>query len=251
MIWPVYIPSKARSHCPTAKLLISHGVKPSILVEPQDFDKYKAAFVTDDVDIICLKENDKGLVYVRNEIKQYASASKSWYWMMDDDITGLYVASDGKTKKTPAQEVLLKAQSLIEDEPRVAQLALEYQQFSWSAKTDKRFNSYCDVCVAINSVRSSGVNYRSELIGKEDRDFTLQLLSRGWETMRTAKLSFSAPKNGSNAGGLKETFYDLNGREAEASRRMIQAWPGLCSENTKPDGRPDVKIYWSKFKRST
>jgi hypothetical protein len=63
------------------------------------------------------------------------------------------------------------------------------------------------------------------------------------------KYSFSAPKNGSNAGGLKEQ-YAQEGRELEAVRRMATAWGSdICEPIVKADGRHDLRIHWGWFRK--
>jgi hypothetical protein len=83
---------------------------------------------------------------------------------------------------------------------------------------------------------------------KLDRDFTLQVLSLGYDTLRTFKYAFSCPKNGSNAGGL-QGVYQTDGEELRNSQRMCELWGAqVCKLNIKSDGRPDVKINWGYFK---
>lgn len=247
MIWPIYIPSKGRAG--KSKLitqLLDEGFKDvHVFVEKEDVEAYTEAY---DIIPFELAESNQGIAYVRNAILERArDTGLEWYWMFDDDIAGFYVARDGKTIKTSATQVLMQAQALIERQPDVAQAALEYQQFAWSQTNPMKFNSYCDVAVAINSQKLQTISYRGHLNLKEDRDFTLQVLSMGFRTMRCSTLAFSAPKNGSNKGGLYDV-YAQTGREAAASQKMCEVWPGICTPVTKKDGRKDVKINWGFFK---
>jgi hypothetical protein len=77
------------------------------------------------------------------------------------------------------------------------------------------------------------------------KNYVKQVISEGEKTARSTEYAFSVPKNGSNAGGLKETYYDILGREEETVRRMVETWgPQVCTPITKPDGRRDVSINW-------
>jgi hypothetical protein len=156
------------------------------------------------------------------------------------------VASGGKCHRATPADVIERAAERTAAMPDVAQVALEYQQFAWSATKDAR-NSYCDVAVAIHAKRTGRLRYR-EITPKEDRDFTLQVLASGWGTARFSRLAFSCPKNGSNDGGLAP-LYATGGYEEAASRRMVELWGDeVCTFHRKPDGRPDVKINWRFFR---
>ncbi len=250
-LWPILVPSKGRPTCPTSKILSAAGVPHAVVVEPQDNYTYAGQLSTH-AELWQLPENNQGIAYVRNWIKdRMTNLGARWYWMLDDDITQTYLAEEieGLTsrrlvKRDPAL-VLARAQGVFLSVGQVAQGALEYGQFSWSAKKDHAIG-YCDVAVAINTVRSQGARYRAEMNLKEDRDFTLQLLTAGYLTVRASHCAFQAPKNGSNQGGLYDQY--RAGLEEQASRRMEAAWPGICKFQPKKDGRPDVKINWRAFK---
>lgn len=244
-LWPIYVPSKGRPKTSTCRLLRDSHVPYSVVVEPQDFESYRAE--QNHSWILTLPENDKGIAFVRNFIKDSATKEGlKWYWMLDDDITNTFLIDSGKAAKTPIGAVLLTAQKVFARSSLVAQGALEYQQFAWSAKKDHAFG-YCDVAVCINVKKTQNINYRKEMELKEDRDFTLQIFASGKLAMRATHCGFAAPKNGSNAGGLRDEYQKI-GREADASKRMVEAWPGICILHKKSDGRPDVKINWKAFR---
>lgn len=248
MSWPIYIPSKGRAlTMSTPELLKESGVPFKIVVEPQDYDAYKNA--NPETSFMVLAKDNQGIGFVRQSILDWARNSKDdWFWMMDDDITGFFKAVNGRNVKTSIDSILSICELNLERTWFVGQAALEYQQYSWSAKKDYTWNSYCDVCVAINTTITKGIDYRSHMDLKEDRDFTLQILANaGLKTVRFSKFSFSAPKNGSNKGGLYQAYQQTD-RELEAVNRMVKAWPGICSLNIKKDGRTDVKINWKLFK---
>lgn len=241
MLWPIFIPSKGRPDPRTARLLQVANVPFQIVLEKQDLAKYPMYS-----NALILPESNQGIAYVRNFIKERATKDKaSWYWMFDDDISAFGKTVNGKIQRTHPKEILLEAQSLITKTPFVGQAALEYAQFSWAARGDFTFG-YCDVAVAINTRRTRGIKYRSEMNLKEDRDFTLQVASAGNLVMRLTKLNFAAPKNGSNKGGLYDEY--RAGKEKEAVQRMVEAWPGVVTSQVKKDGRFDCKINWKLFR---
>lgn len=250
----VYVPSKGRpDKLRTIESLFRgeqtsrHRVTPILVVEPHEADAYRAGIsgagrAPSEVGVLVLPASNQGITYVRNFILESARLGKQRnFWMLDDDIT----AFTRQGKKANGADVLNEAHALFVGLPHLGQGALEYGQFSWGAKTPLKFDGYCDVAVWISVEKTLNLSYRPHLTLKEDRDFTLQVLAAGWQTARAARLGFNAPKNGSNAGGLKD-LYQEGGRERLATDRMIEAWPGICSLNIKEDGRPDTKIDWKR-----
>lgn len=242
----VFVPSKNRIK--NAKLLfmaVEQDYPLNVVVEPQDFEAYKTAFPT--LRIMSLPENNQGISYVRNWIKSFAkNAGLASYWQLDDDISALSYREGSKLIKDTIERVLTVAQQELEKEG-AALGGLEYGQFAWCATKDFAVNSFCDVAVWVDVQKTSGIEYRPYFEGKEDRDFAMQVIKAGYKTMRFTLGAFNAPKNGSNAGGLKETFYDA-GKEQQCADRMVEYWgENVCQRITKSDGRPDVKIKWDRI----
>lgn len=242
-VFSILIATKGRAgKSATIAALLADGLMPVLFVEPQEAADYQGAYAG--VPLVLLAQDNQGIGYVRQAILEHARATGlGWYWMLDDDITAFYQVVRGRNVKVGARVALRGAQSLFAHLGDVGQAALEYRQFAWSARSLVVFNSYCDVAVCIHTDRTRMIRYRSEVDMKEDRDFTLQVRSMGYRTARVCCYAFAAPKNGSNTGGLYDV-YATDGREAQASRRMAELWPGVCRPIVKPDGRHDVKIDW-------
>lgn len=245
MKWPIFIPSKRRPDSVLINKLLQNSY---VVVEPQDRLLYEAKIGKGR--LVVLPESDRGIGFVRQFILDNARAKGfDWYWMLDDDISGFYFTQDTKLIKVEPDKALCAAETLISKQANIGQAALEYAQFAWSQTKPVKIFGYCDVAVAINTELTQLANYRSEMNLKEDRDFTLQILASGARTMRCAQISFRAPKNGSNKGGLHEV-YAKRGKEEAAVDRMCEAWPGVVSKQVKKDGRIDCKIDWRFFSKA-
>lgn len=243
MTWPVYIPSKGRPGGSTAALLRAAGVAHTLVVEPQEAEAYERADGAHGSHVAVLAEANRGLPYSRNQTMTRArAAGYRWFWMMDDDVTAFYETRAKKNHRVPADVALRGAEALLEP-TSLAQGALEYQQFAWSASRAIAPGSYCDVVVCFNLSRLGERIAFRDLPLKLDRDMTLQILASGRTVGRVTQFSFAAPKNGSNDGGLKPV-YDVAGREQAECEQMARLWPGVCTPVVKPDGRRDVKINW-------
>jgi hypothetical protein len=238
-IYPIYIPSKGRPENTTGQLLTQAELPFTLVVEPQDAPAYLKHW--SEGRLMILPRDNQGIAYVRNQI---IAQNKHWYWMLDDDLTGFFETRNRRNVRITASIALGLAQQITVG-LGATQIALEYQQYAWSARREYVLNGYCDVCVAIDGSKARLFRYRAEANLKEDRDFTLQLLSCGYRTARVSTVSFACPKNGTNKGGLYDQYQA--GIEREAVNTMVRLWPGVCFPQTKPDGRYDVKINWKAF----
>lgn len=246
----IFVPSKGRSEPGLSKTivhLLNEKIEFKLVVEPQEKEAYQKSYP--EANILVLSQSNQGIAFVRNFIlKEARMLQLESFWMLDDDIRGMYKQINGKNQKSDFNTVLREAHLLFLSLPEIAQGALEYQQFSWSAKKDYVMNSYCDVAVWVHVKRTAHLHYRAHVNLKEDRDFTIQILASGFNTARASRLGFSVPKNGSNEGGLQEV-YAQSGREIEAVQRMCALWPEFITLQTKSDGRVDCKINWKHFKK--
>jgi len=224
------------------RLLRDTMVPYTVFVEPQDVDAYAAQRHPMQV----LDADDQGLYYARQKILDYARGRRQeWYWLLDDDINAFFEVVNRRCVKSNALGVLSVASLMFLDEPTVGQAGLEYRQYAWASNADFKLDSYCDVCVAIRS--SVLADYDPEFKLKGDRDFTLQVLSEGYHVMKICRYGFDAAANGSNAGGLQDTY--RAGVEKSMSERLVKKWPRQAKPFTKKDGRPDVRVDWKWFEK--
>lgn len=241
----IFVPSKNRvNNSKLIQLAVEQNIPINVVLEPQDEAMYRDKFP--DLNYLILPKNSGGITYVRNWIKQYTEDNGfETYWQLDDDITSFYHREGTKMIKDTFEVLLLASIGFLEN--GIALGGLEYQQLAWSSTKEYVNNSFCDSCVYVDNVMTKGMRYREYVEGKEDRDFAMQVIKAGQKTARTTLFAFAAPANGSNAGGLKEIFYDL-GKEETCVGRMVELWGNeICVPIVKDSGRKDVKIYWKKI----
>jgi hypothetical protein len=243
-MWPIFVPSKGRVGVGRLlPLLAFERLKVTVVVEPQERGAYAASYPFHQ--LLVLPKNDQGLPYARQFLLDHARRKKlGWYWMLDDDVTGFYETAQGKTQRVLASTALSGAQALRQQRDR--QVSLEYQQFAWRAVQPAVRNGYCDVVVAIDP--SLAIDFDPANVLKVDRDYTMQVIAAGMDTLRVTRFSFSAPKNGSNRGGLFE-MYARQGWERMEVAKLKEKWPWCVEHQTKSDGREDAKIAWKKIRR--
>lgn len=241
----IFIPTKNRVDNSTLlKFADENNQVVNVVLEPQDYENYKIKYP--DFNYLVLPINNGGITYVRNYIKQYTeNNSIDNYWQLDDDLTGLFYREGTKLIRTDFNALKQAQEQFISN--TIALGSLEYRQFAWSANKDMVLNSFCDSCVFVDNTKLFGLRYREYVEGKEDRDFAMQVIKLGQKTGRSTLYAFSAPANGSNAGGLKEIFYDL-GKEKICVQRMVETWgENICIPITKENGRNDIKIMWNNI----
>lgn len=246
--WPIYINSKGRPECKTAKLLPEGRFK--IVVEPQDYDAYVKQWGKKHV--LVLDKNDQGIAYVRDfTVKHNQKLGKGWFWLLDDDISNFFKEDNGKNVKSTFLDAEKYVKKKLKGQEKFAIASLEYSQYAWSAKGRVTINSYCDVCVLIHAqkVKEIGAEYDLRFKLKSDRDFALQVMSKGFNCVRFTKFSFGCPENGSNKGGLHET-YSKKSPERISCIMLEEKWgTDLVNVTVKKSGRVDAKINWKAFKK--
>ena len=198
----IFIATKSRyENCKTANL-IGRYKNLYLVVEPQEQKQYTINYPN--FNLLILPENNKGLAYARNWIKNKAiEQGIKHYWLLDDDISYFYRREGTKLNRNNFEDTLLDAQSYFIDNG-VACGALEYRQYAWSSNKRGIFNSFCDSAVFIDNELTLGIYCNESLDLKIDRDFCIKVISTGNKTCRDTMNAFSVPPNGSNKGGFKE-----------------------------------------------
>lgn len=144
--YPVYVPSKARSHYPlVTDLLDEHGVDYLVAVEPQDEDAYRTRFGDR---LAVMPENDRGIAYVRNFMKDHAADRGFLYhWQVDDNVLAFRVRKDGKGVEVSPRHALSVVEQSVGLLTNVggAGIANSAFVFGYDGKEPVQFNTqvYC------------------------------------------------------------------------------------------------------------
>jgi hypothetical protein len=237
-----FIPTKGRLNTKTYKLFQEVGIEVFHFIEPQEIDKYE---VPNKVSIL---ENDKGQVYVRNFMLDYAKKNNyEWVLFCDDDVTAFGVYN-GKTVKKDASiwfEILAKVKQLPFE-----LIGINYTQHAWHEKTKYSVNKkFAEVCVLMNVKKTKWI-YDEKLLMKVDRDFVLQTIKNGNGVLRFNHYWFSCPNVGSNTGGLYETY--KNKKDEESAKVMVKKWQPFVTLKKKGDRidmKADIKALANYYKK--
>jgi len=248
----IFIPSKGRPNPRTAKMLDQAGIPYTLFVEPQDEDAYEqqaevaAGSTGTKRSIVVLEKNDQGVSYARQMVLKHAKQSDiGWFWMLDDDITGLYKYSDSEQKLIKHEPLLVLEEALQEAQatPQLVIAGLDFRQFAWSHKGKSIYNTQVCACVLINAEDGWFLKYPDHLM--EDKYICLQAISSGYKTVRYTKWAFATPPMGTGDGGCQS----LQDRGSEMKRAVEGLMKRFGPDVIKPVykkklGWWDCKINW-------
>jgi hypothetical protein len=249
--YPVYIPSKNRSHEPlTANCLSKGNVHFRFVVEPQEKQKYVGAFGRDHV--LVLPENDRGLVYSRNWIKDHSiSEGHERHWQFDDDIRWITRMHGTKKLKCAANLAISKIEEFVDRYENIALASMNSEFFVPSSGVLWRreggyppfyLNTRCYTVFLFNNALPNRWRFRYN----EDTDMSLQVLADGWCTILFNAFMIKTPETMTSKGG--QTAIYVNDGRLRMSRELERVWPGVV-ETKRKFNRPQhhVKDKWQKF----
>jgi len=251
-IFPIYIPSKGRAgKTPATKMFDKYGVPYRVIVEPQDHDNYAAHL--DPAKLITLPDNNRGLVYARNFIKDHAvNAGAARHWQFDDDVRAMRRMHKGHRIYMDAGMALAIAEQFTERYTNIALTAFNEGGFLPCNGTTQtqwppfRLNYRCYTCFLMRNDIPNRWRHRYN----EDTDMTLQVLGDGWCTVLMNTLQFQGGTT--NYGGKvtkvkggQQQVYAEDGR-LKMARDLERVWPGVVTTRRRW-GRPQHKLRWAKF----
>ena len=239
----IAIPSKGRAGLmKTAKLLEECGICYHVFVEPQDFDSYEKNRTHYQI-IINIEENDRGIVFARNTILEYARQAK-WenFWMMDDDLQEFGQVVKGKTVKKNADVIYLAQDQLLRYDISLGSLQL--RQFAWGSKELVR-NRMAMQCYLFNMKNCQNLNFDPRVKIRDDFDLSLQAIFKAKGTLRTSKYYYGSDDMKSGMPGGMTSIYNEKNEKDDVSF-LQKKWPGIFEQIEKRN-RIDVKINWSKI----
>lgn len=246
--YPVYIPSKGRAaNTVTAKMFETDGVAFRVVVEPQEVELYEARWGRDRV--LSLPENNRGLVYSRNWIKEHAVAGgHARHWQFDDDVKGMIRLHCAHRIPCTSAVALQVAEDFVDRYENVALASFNSWFFTPTNGILARqwppfaLNTRCYTCfLMLNELPN---RWRGRY--NEDTDMTLQVLADGWCTILFNAFSIRTASPMLQQGGQTDIY--LGDGRLEMARELERRWPGVVDVRRR-FGRPQhvVKAHWQKF----
>lgn len=253
--YPVYVMSRHRAtNMKVIPLLEAAEVPYRLVVEPHDRDSYREHH--DDALLLSLPQDDQGLWYARQWIRDHAEANGAdYHWQIDDNVNGFFVRPrDGKLEKASARNALAYLEAFADRFGNVGGACLGMRVFDWtyvngdcSAMANRNLTS----CILYRSAGDVAARFQPGTA--EDTDYALQLLRDGWCTLLTTRVTRSKVRPGSIPGGCWDIDYANDGRR-ERFVKLARDWPGEFVTLEPGEGRnrsPHVQSsgarIWRKF----
>lgn len=239
----IFIPTKGRlDNQKTYDILVSLGLKPVLVVEPQEHDRATVLGYPH----LTLPLNNQGIVYVRNFILSYCREKNIDYCVMIDDDVNYFGKTDFVKKKVIKDNTAFLSALDYFYKAKMSG-GMEYVQFAWAGKKPVTFNKGFQVCHFLY-LPNIPKNLWYDVPNKEDKDFGIALLMNGVETFNLVACAISVPSIGTNKGGLNEMY--ANKEDNIGAVNLQNKWGSDIIELVhKKDGRIDANIKWRKIKQ--
>lgn len=255
----LYVISKDRPDGKTFYFLNLGKVDYTVVVEPQDYEKYKKA---GHKKILVLPDNDRGFSYTVNYSKnQYDGVNP--VVIMDDDILNFFYNYSGSKKislSLKTGEEISKFFKDMNDEICNTDFdigTIGKSAFDWSNEDISPRISYTGskikysglpVVIIINNKDLLKFDFDEKLCFKSDVDYSLKCMYLG---LRYAKFirflqQTKMNKDGKQKGGLSETYKKVQ-KIIDAQNILLERWPDniVVDEKKKPNnGVPELRIIY-------
>lgn len=236
----VYIASKGRPTTKTFSIFEEFGFQVVHVVEPQDVNIYKE----NNLKVVELPENNKGLSYARNFILQYAKQQpENRVIVCDDDVSSFgFIKNNRCVKSNKAIEYFYKIGSKFEN----AVVGMRYRNSAFYDKITDPLSineTSIGVCIMYNPHETSAV-YDDEVSTKEDKDFMLQNFVNGKNIIRINSIFHSCPSIGTNKGGLYDVYREK--RDSLEAKKMLLKWGDKYIKLYTKGGKIDCSVTFPK-----
>jgi len=243
--YPIFIPTKGRADIKmTAWYLRRDGVPFKMVVEPQDYDAYAAEWGSER--LLTLPYNDRGLVFARNWIWDYAEEmGVARHWQIDDNIRG-FVRRVRRRRIPISSSIAIRVlEDFVDRYENVALAGFNYTMFiPNNAKVPPFFvNRHVYSTMLIETWRD--MRFRGP--ANEDVDLGLQVIARGLCTVAFNIFTAKKVATMTIGGGQTDKAYGGDGRLFMA-RVLERSWPGVVWTGRRYH-RPQhyVADAWKKF----
>lgn len=246
--YPVYIISKGRWETRlTSKALESIGVPYSIVVEPQEAERYAEVIDPEKVLVLPFSNLGQGSIPARNYVWDHARQSGAFrHWILDDNISTFFRLN--RNLKIPVGDgtIFRCAEEFVDRYENVAKAGFNYKMFA-SRKTvmpPYYLNTRVYSCILLRN----DIEYEWRGRYNEDTDLSLRLLKDGWCTVLFNAFLAEKQPTMTMKGGNTDELYIGDGRRAMAES-LVEQHPDVARVTYKW-GRWQHHVDYSGFARN-
>lgn len=204
MKYNIYIPTKGRyDNLLTADYLTKSGIDFSLVVEEKEVDLYEERYPNK---VIALPGNNYGGAYfARNFIKKLSTEKgEKKHWQLDDDIRKLIYVDNGKFIDASAKEIFEKMENFSDKFKNIGISGAHSNVWVKFGKKPFEVNKLVYGCYLTNN--DLDIWWNKDIM--EDIDYNIQVLEKGWCTLRFYSFSFTMSSRTSRKGGVTELYLD-------------------------------------------
>ena len=226
---PMYVISKGRPQCITARALDRMGVDFFVVVEPQEFSEYTKRW-GNRVITGTFNTTTMSSIPVRNWVDENATSDR--YWLIDDNIEDFNVLTDNNKYVCRTPVIFRATEDFCDRFTNVGQAGFNY--YSFAKKTEKVPPFYLNTRIysctlmyrTLNGVRVNGDMWRGRY--NEDTDLSLRILKAGYCTILMN--SFLAGKITTQrvTGGNTDSVYTDNDNRRAFAESLVEQHPDVA-----------------------
>ena len=247
--YPIYIISKGRwDNCKTAFSLDWMGLDYSIVVEPQEEDKYREIW-GDKVLVGDFDTTTRSSIPVRNWVNEHCKSEK--YWLMDANINYFYVLNDNQSLRCKTGAIFVAIEDYVNRYNNIALAGLN--KLGFCKPTDKVAPYVLNTRVYSMTLLDKSINEKIKIDGQlwrgrynEDTDLCIRFLKQGYCTINLQMFLGDKATTMTIKGGNTDNVY-VDGDNRLAFAQSLQNQHSDIVTVTEKWGRFHHHVNWSVF----
>jgi hypothetical protein len=249
--YPIYIISKGRwDKCKTASSLDWMGLDYSIVVEPQEAEKYREVW-GDRVLVGDFDTTTRSSIPVRNWVDQHCKADK--YWLMDDNINYFYILNDNQSWRCKTGAIFVAIEDYVNRYNNIALAGLN--KLGFCKPTDKVAPYVLNTRVYSMTLMNKAMNEKIKIDGQlwrgrynEDTDLCIRFLKQGYCTINFQMFLGDKATTMTIKGGNTDSVYVDGDNRLTFAQSLADQHPDVARV-TEKWGRFHHQVDWSVFKQ--
>ena len=246
--YPVYVISKGRwEKRKTSRTLERLGIPYHIVIEPQEYKKYKAVIDKKKILVLPFKNLGQGSIPARNWVWEHSiSIGAKKHWIMDDNID-CFIRINRNMKSYVTSGTIFKcAEDFVNRYKNIAMSGLNYDYFVVASNKYPAFyvNHRIYSCILLKN--STPFRWRGRY--NEDTDLSIRILKSGRCTILFNAFVCGKTPTGIDKGGNADELYKGDGR-LKMAQSLVDQHPGITTI-VKKFGRWQHQVYYKHFKKN-
>ena len=212
--YPIYIISKGRwEKRLTAKALDKLNIDYKIVIEPQEYKKYKQFINDDKILVLPFSNLGQGSIPARNWVWKHALESGAKrHWILDDNISGFGTQKYGRRINTICGDFFAQCENFVDRYKNIVLAGIRYRFHHNYTKAPYLLNTRIYSCILIDN--SLEHKWRGKY--NEDSDLSIRVLKDGYCTMLFTWCYCNKARTMLMKGGNTDKLYADDGRKKMA-----------------------------------